>query len=115
MNAAAPLVRAQTPVRFKTSDRGRVYGDYYAAKNSSRPMILHFHQAHANRYEYPPIAPRLVARGSSCLAIDQRWGGAMFGHDNENGARALAKEAGFTHFERLPIQNPSNQFFALRK
>jgi hypothetical protein len=33
----------------------------------------------------------------------------------EQGARALAKEAGFTRFERLPIQNPFNQFFALRQ
>ena len=33
----------------------------------------------------------------------------------EAGARELAKEAGFSKFERLPIENPFNQFFALRR
>jgi len=81
--AAARPLRAQTPVQFKTSDGVTIYANYYAAKNSSMPMILLFHQAHANRYEYAPIAPRLVALGFGCLATDQRWGGEMFGHTNE--------------------------------
>lgn len=29
------------------------------------------------------------------------------------GARRLAEQAGFTSFEKLPIENPFNQFFAL--
>ena len=33
----------------------------------------------------------------------------------ERGVRALAREAGFSHVEKLPIQNPFNQFFALRE
>lgn len=33
----------------------------------------------------------------------------------EHGVRELAKEAGFSSVEKLPIQNPFNQFFALRK
>jgi hypothetical protein len=31
----------------------------------------------------------------------------------EEGARALAEEAGFSRFEKLPIQHPLNPFFAL--
>jgi len=32
----------------------------------------------------------------------------------ERGVHALAQETGFSHVEKLPIQNPFNQFFALR-
>jgi 2-polyprenyl-3-methyl-5-hydroxy-6-metoxy-1,4-benzoquinol methylase len=32
----------------------------------------------------------------------------------ERGVRVLAREIGFSHVEKLPIQNPFNQFFALR-
>src|SRR5439155_1570895 len=32
----------------------------------------------------------------------------------ERGVRALGREAGFSHVEKLPIQNPFNQFFVLR-
>jgi 2-polyprenyl-3-methyl-5-hydroxy-6-metoxy-1,4-benzoquinol methylase len=51
-----------------------------------------------------------------CMTVSLAFNGAGLGTViGENGARALAKEAGFTRFERLPIQNPFNQFFALRK
>lgn len=78
--------RAQTPVQFKTSDGVTIYANYYPAKASSQPMILLFHQAHSNRYEYSSIAPHLEALGFSCLATDQRFGGTMFGEDNETDA-----------------------------
>lgn len=84
--AMAPPVRAQQAVRFKATDGVTIYANYYTAKASSQPMILLFHQAHANRYEYSTIAPRLVKLGFSCLATDQRFGGTMFGHDNETDA-----------------------------
>jgi 2-polyprenyl-3-methyl-5-hydroxy-6-metoxy-1,4-benzoquinol methylase len=45
------------------------------------------------------------------LAHDGEGLGTVIG---EQGARELAREAGFAHFEKLPIQNPFNQFFALR-
>jgi 2-polyprenyl-3-methyl-5-hydroxy-6-metoxy-1,4-benzoquinol methylase len=51
-----------------------------------------------------------------CMTVSLAFNGAGLGTViGESGARALAKEAGFTHFEKLPIQNPFNQFFALRK
>ncbi|MFZ0336150.1 MAG: alpha/beta fold hydrolase [Candidatus Acidiferrales bacterium] len=71
------------PVQFKAADGVTVYGVYYAAPNSSQPMILLFHQAGSNHYEYAGIAPKLVAAGFSCLAIDQRWGGIMWGRGNQ--------------------------------
>lgn len=46
------------------------------------------------------------------LAHDGEGLGTVIG---ETGARALAEEAGFSSFERLPIENPFNQFFALHR
>jgi alpha-beta hydrolase superfamily lysophospholipase len=80
---ATQPAQAQEAVQFKAAGGVTVYGAFYAAQDSSRPMILLFHQASSNRYEYTPIAPKLVAAGFSCLAIDQRWGGEMWGHRNE--------------------------------
>lgn len=80
---APGVARAQQSVQFKAPDGVEIFGTYYAASNSSRPVILLFHQAGSNHFEYAPIAPKLVAAGFSCLAVDQRWGGEMWGHTNE--------------------------------
>lgn len=77
------VARAQQPVQFTAADGVTVYGVYYAAANSSWPAILLFHQASSNHFEYAPIAPKLVAAGFSCLAIDQRWGGEMWKQTNQ--------------------------------
>lgn len=82
---AQPL-RAQQPVTLSAADGVDVFGVYYAAANASAPVILLFHQAGSNHWEYAPIAPRLVSAGFSCLAIDQRAGGDMWGHENETAA-----------------------------
>lgn len=51
-----------------------------------------------------------------CMTVSLAHNGAGLGTViGEEGARSLAREAGFTRFEKLPIQNPFNQFFALRK
>lgn len=81
--APPQTARAQQAVQFKAADGVTVYGAYYAANNPSRPMILLFHQAGSNRFEYAAIAPKLVEAGFSCVAIDQRWGGQMWGRSNE--------------------------------
>ncbi|HEV2314174.1 MAG TPA: alpha/beta fold hydrolase [Candidatus Acidoferrales bacterium] len=93
--SARPL-RAQEPVQFKTTDGVTIYANYYPAKGSPQPMILLFHQAHSNRYEYSSIAPHLEALGFSCLATDQRFGGTMFGEDNETDAH-MSKAAAQSH------------------
>lgn len=74
---------AQEAVQFKAAGGVTVYGVYHPAPTSSQPVILLFHQAGSNRYEYAPIVPKLVAAGFSCLAIDQRWGGEMWGRSNQ--------------------------------
>ncbi len=51
-----------------------------------------------------------------CMTVSLAHNGAGLGTViGESGARGLAKEVGFSGFERLPIQNPFNQFFALRR
>jgi 2-polyprenyl-3-methyl-5-hydroxy-6-metoxy-1,4-benzoquinol methylase len=51
-----------------------------------------------------------------CMTVSLAHNGAGLGTViGEEGARSLAKEAGFTQFQRLPIEHPLNQFFALRK
>jgi dienelactone hydrolase len=80
---APQTANAQEAVQFKAADGVTVYGVYHPAPDSSQPVILMFHQAGSNRYEYAPIVPKLVAAGFSCLAIDQRWGGEMWGRANE--------------------------------
>lgn len=50
-----------------------------------------------------------------CLTVSLAHGGAGLGTIiGEGGARSLAKEAGFSDFEKLPIENPFNQFFVLK-
>lgn len=59
-----------------------VYGDLYDGPQGAKgPIVLLFHQAGSSAAEYEPIAPRLVAEGFTCLAIDQRSGGEMFGRN----------------------------------
>lgn len=96
LSAAA---RAQEPVSFKTSDGITVYGDYYAAQDAARPVILAFHQADFNRLEYREIAPRLVSQGFSVLAIDQRSGGNYGGEDNRT---AKESKTLWTYTDALP-------------
>jgi dienelactone hydrolase len=98
---AVQAARAQQDVVLTASDGVKVYGTYYPAPGAERPIILLFHQAGSNRWEYAPIAPKLVAAGFSCLAIDQRAdedsdrpAGQMWGHANETIAH-LGKSASF--------------------
>jgi len=76
-------LHAAEKVTLTASDGVKVYGDFYPAASKSNPYILLFHQAGSNRAEYVPIAPRLVALGFNCIAIDQRSGGSMWGQNNE--------------------------------
>jgi 2-polyprenyl-3-methyl-5-hydroxy-6-metoxy-1,4-benzoquinol methylase len=51
-----------------------------------------------------------------CMTVSLAFGGAGLGTViGEQGARELAQQAGFRQFEKLPIQNPFNQFFALKR
>ena len=77
--AAEPVVQAQ-PIWLRASDGIAVKGAFYRA-DKAKAIILLFHQAGSDKGEYATIAPRLVKAGYSALAIDQRQGGDMFGHN----------------------------------
>jgi len=67
---------------LKAADGVVVYGDLYdGPKGDKGPILLLFHQAGSSAAEYEPIAPRLVREGFSCLAVDLRSGGDMFGRN----------------------------------
>lgn len=71
-------------------------------------------QAHENRN---PLGKAFHAISPlHCMTVSLAYNGEGLGTViGEAGARALAHEAGFSSFEKLPIQNPFNQFFALRR
>jgi dienelactone hydrolase len=94
MSPFASSTRAQRPVSFAASDGLNIHAVYYPGPSASAPIILLFHQASSNYWEYAPIAPRLVSAGFSCLAIDQRSGDDMWGHKNETVAQ-LSHPAGY--------------------
>jgi alpha-beta hydrolase superfamily lysophospholipase len=90
---AAPLA-AQAPktITFPSADSVPVTADLYAPLPSTAPFIVLFHQAGASRGEYREIAPKLVAMGFNCMAVDQRSGDAV------NGVRNVtAREANDRH------------------
>lgn len=51
-----------------------------------------------------------------CMTVSLAQGGEGLGSAvGENKARAMAHEAGFSSFERLPVKNPVHQIFLLRR
>ncbi|MCH8077045.1 MAG: class I SAM-dependent methyltransferase [SAR324 cluster bacterium] len=51
-----------------------------------------------------------------CMTVSLAHGGAGLGTlIGEKGARELADRAGFSHFEKLPIKDPGQQFFRLHR
>jgi len=51
-----------------------------------------------------------------CMTVSLAHGGEGLGTIiGETGTKKLAEEAGFSHFEKLPVENPFNQFFVLRR
>lgn len=80
-------LRAQTgpqPIELRADDGVAISGFVYNADHP-RAVVLLFHQANSSKEEYATIAPRLVAAGFTALAIDQRSGGSLYGH-NETAA-----------------------------
>lgn len=73
-----PSKMAVTDINFMADDGLTVSGRFYRA-TPPKALILLFHQANSSKDEYSTIAPKLVEKGFSALAIDQRSGGTMFG------------------------------------
>jgi len=80
---------AHKTIDFPSKDGLLITADYYEDKGSET-FILLFHQAGWSRGEYKEIAPKLNTLGYSCLAIDQRSGGAVNSVTNQTNQRAVA-------------------------
>jgi dienelactone hydrolase len=101
MQATAVAGMQQDTVTFNASDGLEVRGVLYCA-DTNAPVIVLCHQARFNNYEYAETAPKLVALGFTCLAIDQRSGGDMDGHPNVTYANATAKNLPTGYTNSLP-------------
>lgn len=64
----------------------------------------------------PPRRLRQAISPYHCMSVSLAYGGAGLGTlIGETGARELAREAGFSQFELLPIKDPGQQFFGARR
>ena len=71
------------------------------------------HNAHENRNPLGKVFHAISPL--HCMTVSLAYDGAGLGTViGEKGARELAEQAGFKHFEPIPIEDPFNQFFALR-
>jgi dienelactone hydrolase len=69
-------------IQFLSLDSVPVSANLYQS-NKNAPVILLCHQARFNKFEYTGIAKKLMEKGYTCLAIDQRSGGGMVEESNE--------------------------------
>lgn len=80
-------------IQFKAKDGLAITGNLYEV-DPAAPIILLSHSGGSNKYEYADIAPKLNAKGFNALAIDQRSGGTLAGHENETLKLAESKGLG---------------------
>lgn len=85
------IIFGQETITYPSKDGVTITADFYDG-GSSDTFILLFHQAGWSRGEYQEIAPKLNKLGYSCLAVDQRSGGAV--NDVKNLTNVSAKEQG---------------------
>lgn len=89
-------------ITYLASDGLQVTADLYREHSDTEtPMIILFHQARSSRGEYREIAPKLVAMGFNCLAVDQR-SGKTNGVANETNKMAKAAGKPTNFLDALP-------------
>nr|WP_246456307.1 alpha/beta fold hydrolase [Ruficoccus amylovorans] len=78
-------------VTFDAFDGIDITADLYWADkdNPETPFIILLHQAGYSRGEYREIAPKLVAMGYNCMAVDLRSGSGVNNVLNETARRAV--------------------------
>jgi len=100
---ASPAAAASEELVFPAEDGLQVTADLYRAHPDPKtPFIVLFHQAGWSRGEYREIAPKLVALGFNCMAVDQRAGDAVNDVVNETARRAEAQNRGTRYVDALP-------------
>ena len=99
------LSSAQQEITFDSADGLELTADFYGDQaDKARPLICLFHQAGWSRGEYREIAPKLVAMGFHCLAVDARSGGEVNGVINETVQRnqARGQKVGYDFMKAYP-------------
>lgn len=91
-----------TTIKINSTDGIEVTADLYLNDNTDAPIILLCHQAGYSRGEYLETAPKLLALGYTCLAIDQRSGNTVNGVDNETARAAHAKGLTLQYADAFP-------------
>ena len=101
-----PVAHVQT-IELKAADGLTVAADVYwtTPDDTSRPIIVAYHQAGWNAGEYADIAPRLVELGFNVIAPDQRSGGEREGRDN----RTVKAHGSSTSFSTAPARKDSGR------
>ncbi len=105
--AHRPLPSAGPPpdplsITFPSKDNLDITANLWAPHPVTAPFIVLFHQAGWSRAEYDEIAPKLVAMGFNCMAVDARAGGGVNGVRNETERRAKSsgRSTGFLDAEQ---------------
>jgi len=96
--AGTPGADVET-ISFASKDGLEITADHYRSAAKGAPLIVLFHQAGWSRGEYGEIAPRLVALGYDCLAVDLRSGGVINDVVNQTNKRAKAAGKGTTYVD----------------
>ena len=109
---AAPQLKVET-IEINTTDNLKLTADVYEKGN--QPWILLCHQAGFSRGEYQETAPKLVAMGFNCLAIDQRSGRSANGVKNKTAAAASAKGLSTKYIDAEPDINAAIDFLLRAK
>ena len=84
--------RPYQTVHFDSADGLKITADLYLSHDKSKPFVVLCHQASWSRGEYREIAPKLIALGFNCMAIDQRSGNEV--NDVKNETADLANQEG---------------------
>jgi pimeloyl-ACP methyl ester carboxylesterase len=82
---------AQKKISFIAPDNLKITADLYDA-GAGAPVIILCHEANSSRGEFKNAAPKLLAMGFTCLAIDMRAGGTTNGIANETTPDAIEKK-----------------------
>jgi pimeloyl-ACP methyl ester carboxylesterase len=99
--ACLPVAAFDT-VRFDAFDGIDITADVYLANEDPQtPFIVLLHQAGYSRGEYREIAPKLVALGYNCLAVDLRSGSGVRNVINETAREATESGKAPTYLDAV--------------
>jgi alpha-beta hydrolase superfamily lysophospholipase len=88
------LAFAAEPVTLHSADQVQIFGTLSTSRPHNDKVLLLFHQARASRHEYDSLIAGFNQLGYDTLAIDQRFGGDLFGGHNQT-VNALGKSADY--------------------